>query len=56
MDIAQTREKNGERLKKRSAFVTGDIDWLPGKSDWKNVACIGAIHSQTEYKGKASSE
>jgi len=56
MDSAQSREKNVGRLETRSAFVTGDIDWLSGKSDWKNLACIGAIQSQTEYKGKSSSE
>jgi len=56
MDSAQTREKNGGRSEKRSAFVTGEIDRLLGKSQWKNLACIGAIHTQNGYKGKASSE
>jgi len=56
MDTARTFEKNGGRLEKRSAFVTGEIGWLSGRGEWKNLGCIGAIHSQSEYKGKASSE
>ena len=56
MDSAQSSEKNGGRIETRSAFVTGDIGWLSGRGEWKNLACIGAIHSRSEYKGKASSQ
>ena len=56
MDTARTREKNGGRIEKRSAFVTGEIDRLSSKSEWRNLACIGAIHRECEYRGKTSSE
>ena len=45
MDTAQTCEKNGGRLEKRSAFVTREIDWLSSRDEWKNLGCIGAIYS-----------
>ena len=56
MDSAQTCEKNGGRVETRNAFVTSDIGWLSGRGECKNLACIGAIHSRSEYKGKASSQ
>jgi predicted transposase YbfD/YdcC len=56
MDTAQTNEKNGSRIESRTAFVTTDIDWLEQKQKWSNLACIGAIKSCVEHKGRGSEE
>ena len=42
----KTIEKNRGRIEKRTAYATNDIDWLHGKSDWANLACIGTINTQ----------
>lgn len=49
-------EKNGGRIEKRTAFVTRDIDWLYCREEWKNIATIGAIHTEFEKSGKKTSE
>lgn len=49
-------EKNGGRIEKRTAFVSHNIDWLNGLSNWKNISCIGAIHTEFEKNGNKSSE
>lgn len=41
MQMVNTTEKNRERIERRTAFVTTDIDWLTRKSDWINLTCIG---------------
>lgn len=52
MDTAATHEKNRGRIECRKAFVTADIDWLFGKNEWEDLACLGAIHTQfTTQKG-----
>jgi predicted transposase YbfD/YdcC len=56
MDVFTTCEKNGGRIEVRTGFVTGDIDWLYGKDEWKNLSCIGAIHRRFTYKDKTSDE
>jgi predicted transposase YbfD/YdcC len=56
MDTFTTREKNGGRIEVRTGFVTHDIDWLYGKDEWKNIACIGAINRQFTYKGETTDE
>lgn len=43
-------------LKKRTAFVTDEIDWLPQRSEWKGITCIGAIHTEFDSKKGKSSE
>lgn len=49
-------EKNGGRIERRTAYACCDIDWLDGREDWKNLRCIGAIHTEFEKDGKRSSE
>lgn len=49
-------EKNRERVEKRTAFVTGNIDWLNGKEKWYKVACVGAIHTEFETYSEKTSE
>lgn len=54
---SQTRvEKNGGRIEKRTAYVSGDIDWLDEKEKWAALHTIGAIHTEIEKNGKVSSE
>ena len=47
MDKKTTCEKNRGRIEKRTAYVIDDINWLYGKDEWANLACIGAINTQT---------
>jgi len=49
-------EKNGGRIERRTAYACCEIDWLDGREDWKNLQCIGAIHTEFEKDGKCSSE
>ena len=55
MDKKTTCEKNRGRIERRTAYVTNDISWLYGKNEWANLACIGAINTQTTTpKGKTN--
>jgi len=56
MDTAETIEKNSGRIERRNAYATCDIDWLHGKADWANLACVGAVRLRAETKAKASDE
>ncbi len=56
MDTCCKKEKNRDRLETRTAYTTVDIDWLDGKSDWANLCCIGAIHTEFETKNGTTSE
>ena len=56
MDIFTTREKNRGRFEVRTAFSTCDIEWLYGKEEWANLACIGAINRQVVTKKGTSNE
>lgn len=49
-------EKNRERIEKRTAFVTGDVAWLPNKDEWEGLKRIGAVHTEFEAKGKKTNE
>ena len=55
LEKAVTKEKNGGRIETRTAYVSREIDWLEGRDDWANPACIGAIHTQFEKNGHKSS-
>ena len=48
MERKSRTEKNRDRIEKRTAFLTDDIKWLPGKEEWRGLACIGAIHTEFE--------
>ena len=56
METATTNEKNRERVERRTAFVTNDIDWLDFKGDWVNLRCIGAINTRFITKAGTSNE
>lgn len=56
MDTKETVEKNRGREEYRKAFVTHDIEWLPGKDDWEGLVCIGAINTQFTTKNATTNE
>ena len=56
MDTFTTYEKNSGRIEQRIAFSTHEIDWLPGKEDWPELACIGAINRQFTTKKGVTNE
>ena len=45
-------EKSWDRIEKRTAFVTYDIEWLPNKGEWEGLKSIGAAHTEFELKGE----
>ena len=49
------KEKNRGRIETRTAFVTGDIGWIPDRQAWPGLCCVGAIHTEFEEKGKKTS-
>lgn len=49
-------EKGHGRIEKRTAYITDQIGWLEQKADWKNLSCVGAIHTETQTKKGNSSE
>ena len=50
------KEKNRGRIETRTAFVTGDIGWIPDRQAWPGLCCVGSIHTEFEEKGKKTSE
>jgi hypothetical protein len=56
MDTCEIHEKNRGRVETRAAFSTCDIGWLPQREDWKDMACIGAIHTRVSSKKGDSDE
>ena len=43
-------EQGHGRNEKRTAYVTSDIGWLQQCKEWKNLKCIGAIHTEFTTK------
>ena len=41
-------EKNRERIEKRIAYITYDINWLESKQEWAKLKSIGAICKEVE--------
>ena len=56
MDKFVKTELNGGRIEKRTAYTTTEIDWITTKNEWKNLATIGAIHTEFTKNGETSSE
>jgi predicted transposase YbfD/YdcC len=56
MESATVREKNRERIEKRTAFVTDDVSWLDLEKQWAGLSCIGAINTQFTTKAGTSNE
>jgi predicted transposase YbfD/YdcC len=52
MDTYESHEKSIDRIERRVAFSTCDIEWLYGKEKWAGLACIGAVNTRfTTEKG-----
>ncbi len=45
-----------DRQEKREVWVCSEIDWLPMKSEWKDLTSIAVVKSSREEKGKKSIE
>lgn len=57
MDSKTTIEKNGGRIERRTAFVTGDIAWMDAHlKNWLGMSCFGAINRRFTYNGITSDE
>lgn len=56
MQTYQKTEQGHGRIEKRTAFVSTDISWLSHRKEWKNLWCIGAIHTEFETNAGKSSE
>ncbi len=56
MGTSVQKEKNRGRIETRTAFVTGDVGWIPDRQAWPGLCCVGAIHTEFEEKGKKTSE
>ena len=50
MQTITKTEKSHGRIKKRTAYVMTEISWLEQKKDWKNLKCIGEIHTEITTK------
>lgn len=46
MDSAKKTEKNRDRIETRTAYATADTSWMPEKTEWAKLSCIGAIHTE----------
>lgn len=51
MDRESGTEKSRNRIEKRTAYITDDIEWLPNKNEWEGLWCIGAVHMEFEVNG-----
>jgi len=49
-------EENRDRIEIRTAYVTHDIDWLPQKSEWSKLCCIGAINKKMQTQDDETNE
>jgi predicted transposase YbfD/YdcC len=56
MDTATKTEICGGRKETRTAYTSTDIDWMPDKDKWANLASFGAIHTSFVTKNGTSSE
>lgn len=56
METATKTEIRSDRKEARTAYVSTDINWMPDKDKWANLACFGAIHTSFVTKNGTSSE
>lgn len=56
MESISKTEKNYGRIETRTAYVRSEIEWLEQKQEWKNLCCIGAVHTEFESKKGKSNE
>lgn len=56
MERESKTEKSRNRIEKRTAYITDDIEWLPNKDEWEGLRSIGAVHTEFEVKGVKTEE
>lgn len=56
MESISKTEKNYGRIETRTAYVSSEIEWLEQRREWKNLCCIGAVHTEFETKKEKSNE
>lgn len=56
MESVSKTEKNYGRIETRTAYTTSEITWLRQRGEWKNLCCIGAIHTEFQTKKGNSDE
>jgi len=56
MDSASTIETNRGRLEQRTAYITNDVTWLLGYTNWVSLSCVGMINRQVIRNDVMSSE
>lgn len=56
MDCVTKTEKNRDRIEKRTAYTTCEIDWLYGREEWDGLICVGAINTHFESAKGVSDE
>jgi predicted transposase YbfD/YdcC len=56
MDTHETIEKNRDRLERRTAYATTDVEWLYSRPHWTQLSCIGAVHTQFTTKSGTTDE
>jgi predicted transposase YbfD/YdcC len=55
-DSTKTVEKSHGRYEVRECSVSTDVDWLPGREDWKGLSGIGKIVSHREILSTGKTE
>jgi predicted transposase YbfD/YdcC len=55
-DFHKSYEENRGRKEERLLYVTGDIEWLPKKDEWRNLKSIICLTSNREVKQKKTTE
>jgi predicted transposase YbfD/YdcC len=50
MDSHTSVDKTSGRVERRTAYTSGDIDWLYGKAEWEGLVCIGAVNTRFSSK------
>jgi len=56
LDSYITEEKAHGRMELRRLYVTGDIEWLPQRSDWKDLQSLSKLISVRWSAGRKSEE
>jgi predicted transposase YbfD/YdcC len=54
--VLYTVEKAHGRIEERSFVIVEDVNWLPGRSNWKNLNTIGMVIARRTVGEKVSEE
>ena len=55
-DFHKTIDGDHGRIETRHYWIVSDIDWLEGKTDWKELKSIGMVESEREIGDKLTKE